>query len=600
MNDKAETITARRQFGVMHFFSGSGGGAIGFARAKRAFKGVEGCFITLGGIDSDPGCCKDFARLTGVPATCLDLFDRSMYNDFWGKEPPAEWREAIPADVLAASGGKHPDVIFLSPPCKGFSGLLPEKNAKLPKYQALNKLVIRSMQLAMDAYKDDLPAAILIENVPRITKRGADLLRMLKMLLGMYGYEFTEGTHDCGELGGLGQTRKRFLLIARNPKKLQSFIYEPPKLKLKSIGEVLKECPPPGDIEAAGPMHRLPNLQWRTWVRLALIPAGKDWRALNNSEFGNAYRIIPWDKASATVTGAVGVPQGALNVADPRCHFRSSNQMRIVSDGETSPTITGSRVGSGGVLIADSGTNAQLGYSPRSGAFRVVRWGETSPTITAATRPGGSNGISAIADPRLPDAKTRYAGKYKVEDWGRPARTVCCDTDIQTGALSVSDPRTLICKARDGAYGILDWDATSPTIPGNFSIDNRPASVADPRQQAPPQSGAEIPADDTRGVWMIISEDGTWHRPITTFEMAMLQSLPAHFPDGTPLVLAGSSEAKWREHIGNMVPPASAEAIAGAMLETMLPNMIFGEWHWNYEPDAQIWVRPATKRRITA
>lgn len=28
-------------------------------------------------------------------------------------------------------------------------------------------------------------------------------------------------------------------------------------------------------------MHRIPNLQWKTWVRLAFVEAGSDWRSLN-------------------------------------------------------------------------------------------------------------------------------------------------------------------------------------------------------------------------------------------------------------------------------------------------------------------------------
>lgn len=666
--DNLEIIHSRRAFGIMHFFCGSGGGALGFAKSRRAFRGVEGAFETLGGIDSDALCCEDFERLTGVPATVMDLFDRQMYTNFWGKEPPPAWREATAADVLAASGGKCPDVVFLSPPCKGFSGLLPEKSANLPKYQALNRLVPRSMQLAMEAYAADLPAVILIENVPRITKRGAALLKEVRALLAMHGYEFTSGTHDCGELGGLGQTRKRFLLIARNPKKLQSFIYEPPKLRLKSIGDVLGSLPAPGDTTAAGAMHRLPQLQWKTWVRLALIPAGKDWRALNSSGFANTYRIVPWGKPGPTVTGAIGALKGAINVSDPRCNFRSGSQMKVTAAEDPAPTVTGSRVGSGAVLVAD-----KLDYAPRPGAFRVVRWDEVSPTITAATRAGGSNGVSGVSDPRLDENTKHYSRKFKIEDWKQPSRTACCDTDIQTGALAVNDPRTecteswnrtsvsraqdwtepsgtiigkpnlhgagasifadpripytafnralklngwdgpataitsgnsyvadpqrLACKARAGAYGVLDWDEPSKMIPGNFDVDNRPAVVADPRP-VEPDGEADIPEDAARGVWMIIAEDGSWHRPITTFEMAMLQSLPPTFPDGSPLVLAGTSESRWREHIGNMVPPDAAEQMGNAILDTMLPNMVFDEWHWNFEPDARIWVRPGMERYI--
>lgn len=640
-----------KYFTDFHIFCGSGGGALGFQQAEHEYKGVVGKFKTLGGIDCDPDCISDFKKLTGVDATLMDLFDRQQYIDFWGHEPPKEWKEVVPADILKASQGQHPDVIFLSPPCKGFSGLLPAKSASTPKYQALNRLVFRSMQLVMEAYKDNLPAAILIENVPRIRTRGAILIQDVKELLGMYGYVFHDGIHDCGEIGGLGQTRTRFLLIARNPRKLMSFVYQPQRYALKSIGEVLNSVPLPGDIKNAGTMHRIPKLQWKTWVRLALIPAGKDWRALNEKNtYANLFQIVPWEKNSSAITGALLPSNGAVSVADPRLENVSGygNKYRITEQEAPAPTITGSRIGSGAILFADS----KLDYTPRQGAFRVVKWGEPAPTVTGSTGAGRSNGISAIsdprldytafnralkvvdwnqpngavtsgdgnvADPRLTERAKRYPGTYKVAEWDKPCGTILCQTDIQTGAQSLADPRVstwrrtqvskvqdwnqpsgtitgsanisgagsaivsdprLGCTPRSGCMEVQEWDSPSKTIFANMDVHAGSAAVADPR----------IPPDTESGVWLIIAEDGSWHRPITTYEMAMLQGLPSTFSDGSPLVLSGDSEKKWREHIGNMVPPPAACAIATSMLATMIPNLLFGEWHWDIDGN-DIWVR---------
>lgn len=68
---------------------------------------------------------------------------------------------------------------------------------------------------------------------------------------------------------------------------------------------------------------------------------------------------------------------------------------------------------------------------------------------------------------------------------------------------------------------------------------------------------------------IIIAADGTWHRPLTTLELAVLQSLPA-FVDGKPLVLAGTSHTRWREAIGNMVPPDAAQAVGEQLLRALL------------------------------
>src|SRR3546814_19672858 len=48
---------------------------------------------------------------------------------------------------------------------------------------------------------------------------------------------------------------------------------------------VIGKLPLPGD-PVGGPMHRVPSLQWQTWLRLAFVPAGKDWRALSD------YRVV--------------------------------------------------------------------------------------------------------------------------------------------------------------------------------------------------------------------------------------------------------------------------------------------------------------------
>lgn len=137
-----------------HLFAGLGGGAKGFNRASARVGNMVGRFRCLGGIDVDAGAMRDFQRLTGVPGTVLDLFDRSQYQDFHGKEPPAGWREAGPADIRRAAGNERPHIVFLSAPCKGFSGLLAEGKSKTDKYQALQSLVDPEEQLELDGLSD--------------------------------------------------------------------------------------------------------------------------------------------------------------------------------------------------------------------------------------------------------------------------------------------------------------------------------------------------------------------------------------------------------------------------------------------------------------
>lgn len=140
------------------------------------------------------------------------------------------------------------------------------EGSKTDKYQALNRLTLRGVWLMLEAWKDDPAEMIPFESVPRIATRGRHLLDQITGLLRIYGYAVAETTHDCGVIGGRAQSPKRFLLVARHIEKVPPFLYEPEKRPLRAVGDVLGKMVRPGDLHA-GPMHRIPSLQWKTWVR---------------------------------------------------------------------------------------------------------------------------------------------------------------------------------------------------------------------------------------------------------------------------------------------------------------------------------------------
>ncbi len=76
---------------------------------------------------------------------------------------------------------------------------------------------------------------------------------------------------------------------------------------------------------------------------------------------------------------------------------------------------------------------------------------------------------------------------------------------------------------------------------------------------------------------------------MTTLELAALQGFPLTMPDGKPLQLAGKSDAKWRERIGNAVPPPAAQAMGETILMALLPS-ITGEWVMSLN-GTDIWVQ---------
>ena len=538
-----------REIRHFHLFCGLGGGAKGFNKAQPRVGNMVGKFRCIGGIDVDAPAIRDFERLTGTRGTVLDLFDRSQFKAFHGVEPPTTWREAGTMEIRAAAGGEYPHIVFLSAPCKGFSGLLAENKSRTDKYQALNRLTLRGIWLMLEAFQAEPPELIVFENVPRIQTRGRHLLDQIVSLLRQYGYAVAETTHDCGKIGRLAQSRKRFLMVARHMEKVPAFLYEPEQKRLQAVGTVLDRMPLPGD-PAGGPMHRVPALQWKTWVRLAFVEAGKDWRSLNRLHVEDGqlrdYLIVPeyrhgylgvnrWEESTGTVAGRSTPSNGSFSIADPRYQGAEYSQ------------------------------------------YGVLRMDEPMGAVSAQSAPGG--GKYSVADPRRAGPSF---GKYMVTAYDGAAGTVISGSTTGQGAYAVADPRPGMAREKGdhyltgGHYGVVPWEGSSGAVSASACHDNGPWSVADHR----------IPAANEKCTCIIVAEDGTWHRPFTTLELAALQSLvePEEY-----LELEGLSDSDWRERIGNAVPPDAAEGIGHVMGTTLLLTWSGETFVLSAMP---IWVQP--------
>ncbi len=579
-----------REYKTFGFCCGLGGGAKGFKKAASRVGNMVANWRCIGGIDVDPAAARDFETLVGVPCTVMDLFTRQQYTAFHGKEPPAGWREALPVDIRRAAGNERPNCVFISSPCKGASGLLSEALSRTPKYQALNELTLRCVWLMCEAWKDDPVELIVFENVPRLATRGRHLLDQINQILRHYGYAVNETTHDCGELGGLAQSRKRFLLVARHMEKVPAFLYEPELRRLQGVGTVLGRMPQPGDA-AGGPMHRVPSLQWKTWVRLAFVEAGSDWRSLNKLAVQDGYLsdylilperrgghlgVVDWHEPAGTVAGESLPTNGAFSVADPRHAVGAAQyqQYGVLRWGEASGAITaGTNPGQGTFSVADP---RHAGPAKHNNEFRIVPWQQAAGAVTSAHGTG-----QCVQDPR---ASTGFegAGKYRITGYDEPAGTVIARSDTGQGAYAVADPRPGMRREpgdhylTGGHYGVVSWDQPSGAVSAAAGHDNGRWSVADPR----------LPAANDKLVAIIRALDGTWHRPFTTLELAAIQSLiePEEY-----LELDGLSDQAWRERIGNAVPPDAAQAIAEVMGTTLLLAETGETFMLSATP---VWVRP--------
>ena len=573
-------LLAPRDVEIRHFsiFCGLGGGARGLNQASPKVEHLQARFRCIGGVDSDAAAIADFARVAGAPGTVLDLFDRAQYRAWHGQEPPEDWREAGPDDLRRAARGERPHIVFGSAPCRGFSGLLSQRRSESDRYQALNQLAIRGLWLALEAWGDDPPELVLWENVPRIATRGRAVLDVMIRMLEAYGYATAETTHDCGELGALAQSRRRFLLVARHRQKVPPFLYQPPRRRLRPVGDVLGRLPLPGD-PLAGPMHRLAALQWKTWVRLAFVEAGQDWRSLQKLRVADGvladWRLVPaawhngalgvtsWVEPAGTVTGNGFPTGGSFSVADPRiAQTGEYAQLGVRRWNEPTGAVTGqSTVGGGAHAVADP-------------------WGASSGTVCGPHRPGG--GDLSVADPRIANgpAGPHFNNVFRVVPWGEAAGAITAGAGPSSGGQAVADPRVGLPGGAwegSGHYGVVPWTSPAHAVTARAGHDNGAHSVADPRC---------LPAAEARLVALIIARDGTWHRPFTTLELAALQDL---FDLESSFRLHGTSDTAWRERIGNAVPAAAARAVGEVMGRTLLLAWLGETFVLDAEP---VWVRP--------
>jgi site-specific DNA-cytosine methylase len=451
--------TTERVYTVLFAFSGIGGGALGFQRAEAEFRklGVRARFRVLGGIEFDESTARDFERLTGAPCLVADV-------------------SALTPERLREVFGQVPDVVVFSPPCKPASGLLAEAIAQTEKYRTMALLGAVFVDLMFAAWPRG-PRLLLMENVPRITTRAPEMMKRIRAACRAHRFHIHEEAHDLGELGALAQHRDRLLFVGRRDD-VPTLLYKPVRRKLRTIGEVLGKLPLPGDPKA-GRLHQLPAISALTALRLALIPAGGDWRDLPSK-----VHVHP------SFAALLGKSRGPSN------------------------------------------------RTPFNDVWRVVRWDSPAPCVTAGSGP--SAGGLCVADPRLSAVDPRtlkpsHPHTYGVLPWDKAAHTVTGNTYPGGGPFSVADPR-ITCKTREnsGIYGVLPWGEPCGTIVGHACHDNGRFSVADQRIT---EYLARCPFP------VIFSVDGTLHRPLTTLECAALQSFDAFDDDGAPFDLDGSQGA---------------------------------------------------------
>lgn len=579
-------------------FGGGGGMALGTQESSATFRGHEGRFVCAGGYDFDADACRVFEYLTGCPETQADA------------------TEVTREDIWRIFGRTAPHAFWCSAPCKGGSPLVSDALASTPKYVAMNMLNYVGIRTVLDAYEGNEPAYFILENVPNITsdKRGAEMVSAVMKLFKSRGYVVHHGYHEARHIGDLAQRRKRWFLVARLVRKVPVFLYRPPMKPGKVCRDVLGPMPLPGD-PAGGPMNEIAGTSVMNLLRLWAIEAGEDWRSLiKDSEpereqvnlslpagtFHHVDRVTDWNDATGAVTTSPAPSSGAPAVADPiQLVAASANYFNgyLGVTGWADPTravIVGRGNGAHGVAqpIDLTATAFRDGYG-------VLRLDQEAGTVTANARVHTGAFSVAAPPPPLPSPidllprKACFDAGYAVLSPDQPSRTIAATAEVGCGAYAyAAEVPEVPARPALPQYVILTYEQTKAIVDGEVPL---PFAVIDPDRPGEPLAIIES-LDKAPFRWeehvvervskkgkvtrktvrkkvvvalVLISRDGTWHRPLTTLELAALQGLRWTHRDGKPLDFGGGRTCD-REIIGNMVPPPVACAMASQLLLSQL------------------------------
>lgn len=329
------------------------------------------------------------------------------------------------------------------------------------------------------------------------------------------------------------------------------------------------------------------------------------------------YGVLRQGDASGAVTGNARLHTGAFSIAveppqpvnlvPPKTCFDAA--YGVLSPAQPSRAIAATAaVGCGAYALADDVPSMPdainlipKGMNPERRAwYGVLSPNEPSRTITGTTSVGC--GAYAIAD-SVPTAVElaigceQHAGTYGVQRFDGVAATVTANLSIDCGAAALADPRPA-----PPPYVVLNFEQTKRIVDGEIAV---PFAIVDPTNpdeplalvdslERPPFRWVDVPSARGKAkrkrevvALVLISADGTWHRPLTTLELAVLQSLPSTIR-GEALDFGGGITEQ-REVVGNMVPKATAQAMAEQMLLTL--SVAKASAFILAAPNTPVWVR---------
>ena len=319
-------------------------------------------------------------------------------------------------------------------------------------------------------------------------------------------------------------------------------------------------------------------------------------QASNANLHANKYTMVPWNGVAKAIVTATRVGSGAQGVAQPvdltTEAFRGSYGVLATSD--AAPTVKANSFPTTGPYSLAAPVPDPINLVPmkecQPSCYGVLDKHHQSRTVKSTSNSVG-NGAYAIADdvPRQPldlalSCECR-AGSYGVQGFTDPSKTVIAWARVDNSPGAVADPRN-----GEPRYVILTCDQVEQIVSGVVPV---PFAIVDPEAPAVPLAIVDdlrkpawrprletVPAKGKQPATtktvrepvtvVLISPDGTWHRELTTLELAALQHFPTQH-NGAPLDFGGSTTNQ-RKIVGNAIPSGVMEAVFGQILTSSLAS----------------------------
>lgn len=227
--------------------------------------------------------------------------------------------KSISGKCLLEIGQGKIDLLAGCPPCQGFTSL----TRKYRRNDDRNELIFQMSRLAYEVW----PRAIMMENVPGLTREGRSAYRQLKDRLRKLGYQLMDDILEVANFG-VPQFRRRLVLVGGLGFNID--LPEPThsrdgkaglscwKTVKDAIGHmqepiVLEEARKRGDVRQSD-WHVVRKLSPKNVKRIQAAKSGKTWPSIPEElrprchqgdyrGFTNVYGRMEWDLPSPTITG---------------------------------------------------------------------------------------------------------------------------------------------------------------------------------------------------------------------------------------------------------------------------------------------------------